>query len=144
MRFHGDFDYHINFKNTIDIGDVLIPPLILQPFCENAIWHGLMQKEGPGRLDISLHMEDNVLHCSITDNGIGRKKAEEIRSKSVEKDKSLGLKITSDRLDLFNRNEGMQTSYEIEDLYNDDGDAAGTRVDVRIRYEQSNKINTEN
>ncbi len=137
MRFHEGFDYHISFKNKIDVGDVLIPPLILQPFCENAIWHGLMQKEGAGRLEISLNMEDNVLHCSITDNGIGRKKAEEIRSKSVEKDKSLGLKITSDRLDLFNRNDGMQTSYNIEDLHEEDGNACGTRVNLRIRYEQS-------
>lgn len=137
MRFREGFDYHISFKNTIDAGDVLIPPLILQPFCENAIWHGLMQKEGAGKLEISLNMNDNALHCSITDNGIGRKKAEEIKSKNVEKDKSLGLKITSDRLDLFNRNEGMQTSYNIEDLYDEAGKACGTRVDLRIRYEQS-------
>ncbi|HLO83115.1 MAG TPA: histidine kinase [Chitinophagaceae bacterium] len=142
MRFHEGFDYHISFKNTIDVGDVLIPPLILQPFCENAIWHGLMQKEGAGSLEISLNMEDNALHCSITDNGIGRDKAEAIKSKSVEKDKSLGLKITSDRLDLFNRNEGMQTSYHIEDLYDDVGNARGTRVNLRIRYEQTTKTNS--
>jgi sensor histidine kinase YesM len=142
MRFHEGFDYHINFKNNIDAGDVLIPPLILQPFCENAIWHGLMQKEGTGRLDISLNMEDNVLHCSITDNGIGREKAEMIKSKSVEKEKSLGLKITSDRLDLFNRNEDMQTSYNIDDLFDQNGDACGTRVNVRIRYENPQTVNS--
>jgi tetratricopeptide (TPR) repeat protein len=142
MRFHERFDYHISFKNAIDVGDVLIPPLILQPFCENAIWHGLMQKEGAGILEISLNMEGNVLHCSITDNGIGRERAEKIKSKSVEKDKSLGLKITSDRLDLFNRNDGMQTSYHIEDLHDENGSACGTRVNLRIRYEQLVKSNT--
>jgi LytS/YehU family sensor histidine kinase len=65
LRFKNSFDYSINFLNAIDSDNIFIPPLLLQPFCENAIWHGLMQKDGPGRLDIQLRMKENILHCVI-------------------------------------------------------------------------------
>ena len=99
LRFKNSFDYGITFLNVVDSDNIFIPPLLLQPFCENAIWHGLMHlptgqagKEGPGRLDIELSMQDNILHCIITDNGVGREKAEEMNSKTAEKEKSMGLK----------------------------------------------------
>ena len=66
LRFKNSFDYNINFKNTIDAGAIFIPPLLLQPFCENAIWHGLMQNEGNGQLDISMNMQDKILNCTLT------------------------------------------------------------------------------
>ena len=82
MRFKNTFNYNIVFSNRVDTGAIFIPPLLLQPFCENAIWHGLKHladhqtdKHDPGRLDIVLSMEGKVLNCSITDNGIGRKKS---------------------------------------------------------------------
>ncbi|MDP9231068.1 MAG: histidine kinase [Bacteroidota bacterium] len=137
LRFKNSFDYNINFKNTIDAGAIFIPPLLLQPFCENAIWHGLMQKDGNGELDISMNMQDNILKCTITDNGIGREKAAELKSKSAEKEKSLGLKITTERLALFNEGNGAQTNYMIEDIYDEKGNAAGTKVKLQIRYKES-------
>jgi len=137
LRFKNSFDYSITFLNTIDRDNIFIPPLLLQPFCENAIWHGLMHKDGPGKLDIELGIENNILNCTITDNGIGRERAERIKSKSAEKEKSMGLKITGDRLDLLNRERGIQTFYEIEDLKDEYGSATGTKVTVRISCKNS-------
>ena len=137
LRFKNSFDYNIHFKNTVDAGAIFIPPLLLQPFCENAIWHGLMHKDGYGQLDISINMEKKILHCEITDNGIGREKAGELKSKSAEKDKSMGLKITKERLALLNQDNGAQTFYEIEDLYNESRNAAGTKVKLQIKYKES-------
>ena len=137
LRFKNSFEYNILFKNTVDAGAIYLPPLLLQPFCENAIWHGLMHKEGQGVLDIAMTMQDNILNCTITDNGVGREMAAELNSKSAEKEKSLGLKITAGRLELLNRNNGAQTSYTIEDLYDEKRNAAGTMVTVQIKYKNS-------
>ncbi len=132
LRFKNSFDYNIIYTNTIEPGSVFIPPLLLQPFCENAIWHGLMHKEGKGKLDIALSIQQNVLHCTISDNGIGREKAAELKSKSAENQKSLGLKITKDRLALLNENKDVQTFYNIEDLIDENSGAAGTKVIIHI------------
>ena len=148
LRFKNNFDYHIVFTNRVDAGAIYIPPLLLQPFCENAIWHGLKHLSDPqsgrdehGKLDIILSMEDKVLNCSITDNGIGRQKAAEIKSKSAEENKSLGLKITTERLALLNQEKENLTSFEIVDLYAENarpddsvgrGEAAGTSVKLKI------------
>jgi sensor histidine kinase YesM len=117
--------------------NIFIPPLLLQPFCENAIWHGLMHKEGGGHLDIELSIENDILNCTITDDGIGRQKVEEIKTKSAEKEKSMGLKITTERLALLNRQKGVHTFYEIEDLVDGKGMPAGTKVNLKIGYKES-------
>ncbi len=137
LRFKDSFDYSITFLNTMEGDNIFIPPLLIQPFCENAIWHGLMHKEGQGRLDIELSMEDNILNCTITDNGVGREKASVMNSKTAEKEKSMGLKITTERLALLNRDKGVHTFYEIEDLKDEDGIAVGTKVILKISYKES-------
>lgn len=131
LRFKNAFSYHINFTNSIDIDNIHIPPLLLQPFAENSIWHGLMNKEGEGRLEIGLSTENNFLICSITDNGIGRKAAAELKT-FHEKKKSLGLKITYERLAVINEDKEDKAFFEFEDLYDDQGNAAGTRVILKI------------
>ena len=137
LRFKNSFDYGITFLNAIDSDNVFIPPLLLQPFCENAIWHGLMHKERPGRLDIELSLEDNILNCTITDNGVGREKSEEMKSKTAEKEKSMGLKITTERLALLNKEKGLHTFYEIEDMKDEIGNAVGTKVVLKISLKES-------
>lgn len=132
LRCKNSFDYHFSFKNSIEIDNIFVPPLLLQPFAENAIWHGLMPKEGQGRIEIELSVENSILTCTITDNGIGRKEAEVIKSKSIEKQKSLGLHITNERLALLNLNMDEQTSFNFEDITDDEGNAAGTRVILKI------------
>lgn len=139
LRFKDSFDYIISYTNTIESGSVFVPPLLLQPFCENAIWHGLMHKNGQGNLNICLSMKNNMLQCSIRDNGIGRKKAEALKTKTGDKSKSLGLQITKSRLALLNQNRNAHTFFEMNDLYDETGEAAGTEVFIKVRYEESVK-----
>ena len=133
LRFNNVFDYNITFVNTIEPGAVFIPPLLLQPFCENAIWHGLMHKNDHGKLDIALRIQDDMLYCTITDNGVGREKAAELKSKSSKREKSLGLKITNNRLALLNNRNREDSYFEMNDIYDEDGNIGGTQVDIRIR-----------
>jgi tetratricopeptide (TPR) repeat protein len=137
LRFKNAFDYHITTTNAIENSSVFIPPLLLQPFCENAIWHGLMHKDGPGHLNIELNEDNGVLNCIITDDGVGREKAEEYKSKSAEKEKSMGLKITTERLSLLNQGTTGGTFYKIEDVRNEQGEIAGTRVKLQIKYKEN-------
>ena len=137
LRFKNAFDYHLTTTNAIENSSVFIPPLLLQPFCENAIWHGLMHKEGPGHLNIELNEDNGILNCIITDDGVGREKAEEFKSKSAEKEKSMGLKITKERLSLLNQGSTGGTFYKIEDVRNEQGEIAGTRVQLKIKYKES-------
>jgi LytS/YehU family sensor histidine kinase len=106
--------------------------LIIQPYVENAIWHGLMHKEGIGHLTVNLKQENDVLICTIEDDGIGRKKAAELRSKSATKNKSMGMQITSHRLELSNALYGKQTTVSILDLVDPSGEPCGTRVELHI------------
>ena len=134
LRFKDSFDYRITFINSIDAGNVFVPPLLLQPFAENAIWHGLMHKEGHGHLEIELSIDKKILTCAITDNGVGRSKAAEVKSKSVEKQKSMGLQITTERLALLNKDHGEQTFFNIQDITDNEGEPAGTRVILKMNY----------
>jgi hypothetical protein len=140
LRFKDAFNYSIIFTNAIDEESVMIPPLLLQPFCENAVWHGLMQLPerqgiaGQGRLTIELSMQDKVLQCIISDNGIGREASAALKSKTAGKQKSMGLEITAQRLALLNQHRQIETHYTIEDVVDDDNEIAGTRVILRICY----------
>jgi tetratricopeptide (TPR) repeat protein len=134
LRFKNAFNYSITFINTIESSTIFIPPLLLQPFAENAIWHGLMHKEGVGNLDIALSLDGNILHCEITDNGIGRQQASLLKSKSAEKNKSMGMQITVERLALLNSTTKESSFFAIEDIINEDGDNTGTKVLLKIKY----------
>jgi tetratricopeptide (TPR) repeat protein/anti-sigma regulatory factor (Ser/Thr protein kinase) len=137
LRFKDKFSYNITYGNDIKTSDIMIPPLLLQPFCENAIWHGLMHKNGPGHLCIHFAAKQQVLQCTITDNGIGRMKAEEIKKGTGESRKSLGLKLTAERLALFNEDSLVSTSWTIDDVRDEEGNIAGTKVMLHIRHKES-------
>jgi hypothetical protein len=134
LRFRNAFDYSITLMNTIETSTIFIPPLLLQPFAENAIWHGLMHKKGSGHLDISLSAEGKILHCFITDNGIGRKEAALLKSKSSENNKSMGMQKTVSRLALLNERSGENAFFGIEDLVDEHHEISGTRVVLKIPY----------
>jgi sensor histidine kinase YesM len=140
LRFKDAFEYSITFKNSIDVGNVFVPPLLLQPFAENAIWHGLMHKEGPGHLKIELRIDKKILTYTITDDGVGRSKAQEIKSRSVERSKSMGLQITSDRLAMLNMDSEQPAFFNIEDIINEGGKPAGTRVILKMNYKDLMEI----
>ena len=95
---------------------------------ENAIWHGLMHKEEKGQLDIEAAQDEDHLLIKITDDGIGRKQAAELASKSAIRHKSMGLKITADRIAMLHKSNGIESPVKINDLVNPDGSAAGTEV----------------
>jgi len=133
LRFKNAFDYEIVLDEAIDADDIHIPPLLMQPFIENAIWHGLMHKEERGFLSIRMLAEGETLTCIIRDNGIGRKRAAQLKSKSVEKHKSMGLQITAERMALLTGSGEPGHFFRIEDLYDIDGNAAGTEVVLTIK-----------
>ncbi|MFN8355523.1 MAG: histidine kinase [Spirosomataceae bacterium] len=137
MRFKDKVAYQINVAEEVDTHYIEIPPLLIQPYIENAIWHGLMHKEGGGLITISvttlyvetrhaLSLPTPILQITITDNGIGRKAAAELKSKSATSNKSFGLKMTSERIELINQLYQTQTEVTIEDL------DVGTKVTIEI------------
>jgi ligand-binding sensor domain-containing protein len=139
LRFKDTFRYCIHIDTNIDPSAIFIPPLLFQPFAENAVWHGLLHKADPGRLDINLSVENKVLICIIEDNGVGRSFVRASEGKSVEKRKSMGIQITRQRLSLINGNaEIAGNDFVIEDLFDDTGRAAGTRVRLRLLYKEIN------
>jgi sensor histidine kinase YesM len=131
-RFEGQFNYQIILDPTLEIEHLEVPPLIIQPYVENAIWHGLMNKEDKGHLLIELYRERNTLCCVITDDGVGRKQAAILKSKSANKNKSLGMQITAHRLELINALNETATTVEVTDLVDSSGEACGTSVLLKI------------
>jgi tetratricopeptide (TPR) repeat protein len=136
LRFKDAFDYRIDVEEDMDTDDIRIPPLLLQPFVENAVWHGLMHKEERGFLSIRMRAEGDLLTCIVRDNGIGRKRAGMLKSKSAEKHKSMGLQITAERMALMTGPGESQPYFQIEDLYDEAGFAAGTQVTLTIKINQ--------
>ena len=132
LRFDNHFDYKISVADDLDLSELKVPPLIIQPYVENAIWHGLMHKEEKGQLDIEVSQEDNYLYVKVIDNGIGRRKAAELASKSATKHKSMGLKITADRIAMMRHAHSDESVIKINDLVEPDGCAAGTEVIIKI------------
>lgn len=133
LRFKNAFDYRIAIEQGLDTDDIRIPPLLLQPFVENAIWHGLMHKEERGFLFIGMHVEGDTLICVIRDNGIGRRRAGLLKSKSAEKHKSMGLQITAERMALLTGAGEAGHFFRIEDLYDAEDNATGTQVILTIK-----------
>ena len=133
MRFKDKVQYKINVVPHIDQQYIEIPPLLLQPYVENAIWHGLMHKPEGGNITIDIAQPDEyLLHIEISDDGIGREMAGQHKSKSATRQKSFGLKMTSERLDAINHIYKTKTEVKIVDLVDADGNAAGTKVIIEI------------
>lgn len=132
LRFEHRFDYKISISKDLEASALKVPPLIIQPYAENAIWHGLMHKEEKGRLDVEVSQEKDFLCFKITDDGIGRKKAAELKSKSATKHRSVGLKITEDRIRMMQQINERESPVVINDLVNADGSAGGTEVIIKM------------
>lgn len=133
LRFKNAFGYHLEFDPDVDCQGISVPPLLLQPFVENAIWHGLMPKKENGWVKIGFSLEYNTLVCTITDNGVGRSQNGTGKINPSGPDKSMGIQITKDRLALINGEvEAERVTFEIEDLYGDNGMAAGTKVILKM------------
>jgi ligand-binding sensor domain-containing protein len=137
LRFDNKFDYLITRDPLVDEEFVEIPPMLFQPYVENAIIHGFVNSLTPGLLEISLKlMTPGTLLCVIQDNGIGREKAIEIREKSGIKRQPKGMTITQERIEIFNKQSRKNFSVRIIDLKNEKGEASGTRVEFTIQYKE--------
>ena len=133
MRFPDKFTSEIIVDENVDVIGVTIPPLILQPYVENAIWHGLMHKDGEGVLLLHVRGDDGHILCTIEDNGIGREKASLIKSKSALHKKSFGMQITRARIDMSD----SESTVDIEDLMDENDQPLGTRVRILIPIQRN-------
>ncbi|MFT5821622.1 MAG: tetratricopeptide (TPR) repeat protein [Crocinitomix sp.] len=135
LRFDGKFDFKIT--NDAEAISVQVPPLILQPFIENAIWHGILNKvDGLGQINIVVKDMENAVQIEICDNGIGRKKAADIVAESGLQKKSMGLTLTHDRLKVLNRVIGIESTIEFIDLVDTENHPIGTKVIVYLPYHE--------
>ncbi|WP_158550015.1 histidine kinase [Runella aurantiaca] len=140
-RLGEGFTYSIEVADSVDTQRLIIPPLLLQPFVENAIWHGLMPSDKlPKNLRIRVRLADaHRVEFEIEDNGIGRKKSAEMRSRSSVKRKSYGMDITQQRIALFNRNYPNQLSIEVNDLQREKETGTLVRIVYNLLDEPTNE-----
>jgi LytS/YehU family sensor histidine kinase len=141
LRFNNKFDFHIEIDQSIDQENTEIPAMLIQPYVEKAILDGLINKNEKGDLWVSLERNKELLVCKIEDNGIGRKRARELKERKVSKHKLLGIEVTEDRSpSLFAGTDN--TKVVVEDLFETGqttGSAsqpAGTRVTISIPYKE--------
>ncbi len=132
LRFKKKFDWKIEIDEEIDTYMYKIPTMLIQPYVENAIGHGLMNKAGKGSIHVSLKLDQKCILCTIEDNGIGRKKAMQIKNSKNESHRSLGTSITESRLKLVNSLYGKNMKVDYTDMVDDKGKASGTRVVICI------------
>lgn len=137
FRFQDKFDYTIEIDESINQSDVEIPPMLIQPYIENAVWHGLRYKKEKGFLELKITKEGESLSAIITDNGIGRGKSQEMKTKHQKANTSTGLKNTETRLKIINEIYKTQFTVSIKDL--DEKNRTGTIVKIKIPI--SNGVN---
>ena len=105
--------------------------MILQPYIENAILHGIAHKQTQGSIQLRISASDHQLECIIEDDGVGRAKAAQLKNK-ISSHKSVGLKVTEERLQLLSLKTGKQTNVQVIDLYNEEAVATGTKVIIHL------------
>jgi LytS/YehU family sensor histidine kinase len=136
FRFTDKFEYTINIGKEINTEQIEIPPMLIQPYLENAIWHGLMHLENKhkGKATLSFHLENDRLEVVIEDNGIGRARSAELKMKKGTSHKqSMGIQITENRIKMINKLYDAEASVVINDLFDKKNNAAGTRVILKIK-----------
>ncbi len=134
MRFNNKFTYIENIDPQLLSGDYNVPSLLIQPYVENAIAHGMAHSDRADlKLTVTATLENNSIQYVIEDNGIGRKQSTDYNTLNKLHHKSIGLKITEDRIILFNHAENCEDYIKITDLYCKDNIAAGTRVEIKIK-----------
>lgn len=131
MRFENKFDFDIVVDERLDPESIEIPSLLIQPYVENAILHGLYNKEDKGLLKIKVIEGENAILFEIEDNGIGREAAMKLREQNFPKHQSMGTALTEERLKLINAKD--KVSFEIIDLYERNGKPTGTRVRIGVK-----------
>ena len=133
LRAGGAFEFNID----VDLDPnqtVLVPSMLLQPFVENAIWHGVMNRgaDEEKRIDIRIRSHEDYISCEIIDTGVGRKVAAQIKAQKTQQHKSMGIQVTQDRLELFRLRHKLPLRFKFEDQYNAANQLSGTKVSLEI------------
>ncbi len=134
LRNKNNFEYKISTGENLDTENTLIPPLIVQPFVENAIKHGIFKIKKGAFLSIEFKIVNNSLNIIVRDNGIGRRKSAELQNLATPGHKSLGMELTNERLKRLEKKLSVKASYKITDLYDSSGNAAGTMVVIILPF----------
>ena len=130
LRFDDSFKYTINVDSLIDQDNTYIPPMLIQPFVENSIWHGIMPQAGVGELSIEFSLRERFLMIVVFDNAVGFKNSYKNEFKS--KHKSMGLKMLKERLTMLSNVYDNSFSMQIENLENNDNHKSGTKVILKF------------
>ncbi|MBK7856231.1 MAG: histidine kinase [Bacteroidetes bacterium] len=131
LRMQHGFDYKITVSENADTENMMVPPMIIQPFIENSIWHGLNNQTEKGLLQLLVNVQGNNVYYIIEDNGSANSVAEKNEVEAVKK-KSMGVSITQQRLDVLNKLKGKKSYFKISDICNAQNEYAGKRVEVVI------------
>lgn len=140
LRFNKKFNFSIVSSQEIE-DDMALPPLLIQPFVENAILHGMVPKDGDGNLSVHFDLKNEKLICTITDDGIGFNQSQKLKEKSVKAHQSMALEITKKRLEMMQAETAQSAQVSIEELI-ENGKSAGTKVilSLPIQYTSDTKI----
>lgn len=133
IRFSNEINFDISIDDSVNPENIKVPSLILQPFLENALWHGLSSKKENKNIQLNVFQKnDKFVTISIEDNGIGREASRLIRNKKTLKRKSVGIALTKERLENFSKGFNNNYSINIQDLYDSNNNASGTKVIIDI------------
>jgi len=134
LRFRDNFSFHCQVDDHIDLKMFMVPPMLLQPYVENAIWHGLLHKEDERILNIKFTSFEGGVLCQIEDNGIGREAALQMKSKTASRYKSMGMGITHDRIQVINSMNNIGIKLEVIDKKDKDNRPLGTLIKIILPY----------
>lgn len=138
LRFNRKFEFEIVKSADIE-DDMALPPLLLQPFVENAIIHGVIPKGTGGFIKVTFDLDNETLVCTVIDNGVGFKKSQEIKEKTVQVHKSMALDITKKRLEMMEAMTSKTAQVHLEETKDEQGNISGTRVLLKIPIQYTKK-----
>jgi sensor histidine kinase YesM len=135
MRFDAKFSYDVNVEKNIDLKSIQVPALIIQPFIENAIWHGIVPRNREGHISLNILKENGIVEVTVEDDGIGRETSQQKKSTNNVAHQSRGVNLTLSRLALNNQLQQRQAKLQIIDKKDENGMAKGTTVIIKIKEE---------
>jgi LytS/YehU family sensor histidine kinase len=135
LRLEEKFEFNIVVSPDLQADFFMIPGMIIQPYVENAIWHGLMHKTEKGYLQLAFERNNGSILCTITDNGVGRDRAAELERPYTKKRKRYGIKLSQKRLELLHQKQIDIPAVIIDDLVDEKAKPAGTRVTIQFHLD---------
>ena len=135
MRFDAKFSFAVNVGNGIDLKSIQVPALIVQPFIENAIWHGIIPRNTGGHVSLNVFKKNNIVEVEVEDDGIGRETSQQNKSTSGLAHQSRGVNLILSRLELNNQLQQRQAKLQIIDKKDENGVATGTTVIIKLMEE---------